>query len=325
VPPVHFGALVPQGWKREFDGMDARTAYETMMTTALTCEAAGYDSIWLYDHFHSVPPPPVATPVFECWTSMMALAERTSTVRLGQMVTCTPYRNAGYLAKVSACVDVASNGRLEMGVGAGWYWDEYNAYGYGFPEPKERIGYLADTVEILKRMWSNEKATYEGKYASVKDAFCDPKPMQSPRPPLWIGGGGEQLTLRVVARHADYSNFGGDPETFARKRDILFGHCSKVGRDPSEIRLTLHQDVLVGRDDAAIGALEEKHPSIWGASNEDRRKGHLVGSVQEVIDGIGAYVEAGASGFVVWFPDYPSTGSMELFASEVMPHFERGR
>jgi F420-dependent oxidoreductase-like protein len=324
MPPIHFGALVPQGWKREFDGLDARTAYDTMINTALACERAGYDSIWLYDHFHSVPPPPVATPVFECWTSMMALAERTSSVRLGQMVTCTPYRNAAYLAKVSACVDVASNGRLEMGIGAGWYWDEFNAYNYGFPDAKERIGYLADTVEILKRMWSDEKATYEGTYASVKDAFCDPKPLQTPHPPLWIGGGGEQLTLRVVARHADYANFGGDLEVWTRKRDILFAHCEKIGRDPSEIRLTIHQDALVAPDDESVKMLEEKHPSIWGASHEDRRKGHLVGTPAQLVDRINQYVGLGASGFVLWFPDYPSTGSMELFASEVMPHFERG-
>jgi F420-dependent oxidoreductase-like protein len=321
---LHFGALVPQGWKREFDGLDARTAYQTMLATAQACEHAGYDSIWLYDHFHSIPPPPVATPVFECWTSMMALAERTERVRLGQMVTCTPYRNSAYLAKVSACVDVASGGRLEMGVGAGWYWDEFNAYGYGFPEPRERLGYLADTIEILKRMWSEEKATYEGRYASVKDAYCDPKPLQQPRPNLWIGGGGEKVTLRIVARHADFANFGGKPHEWARKRDILFAHCEAVGRDPAEIRLTLHQDCLVARDEAGVRALLEAHPSLWNEAEESRRRGHLIGTVQEVIDRIGVYTELGASGFVSWFPDYPDAGSMELFAAEVMPHFERG-
>jgi F420-dependent oxidoreductase-like protein len=324
MPPIHFGALVPQGWKREFDGLDPRTAYRTMIETSQACERAGYDSIWLYDHFHSIPPPPVATPVFECWTAMMALAERTERVLLGQMVTCTPYRNAAYLAKVSACVDVASNGRLQMGVGAGWYWDEFNAYGFGFPEPRHRIGYLADTVEILKRMWSDEKATYEGKYASIKDAFCDPKPLQSPRPPLWIGGGGERKTLRVVAQHADYSNFGGKPHEWERKRDILFGHCEAVGRDPSEIRLTLHQDCLIGKDESDVRRLLEQFPSLWGEAPESRREGGLIGTVPEVIDKVGAYVSLGASGFVNWFPDYPATDSMELLAKEVMPHFERG-
>ena len=324
MPPIHFGALVPQGWKREFDGLDPRTAYRTMIDTAQSAEAHGYDSIWLYDHFHAVPPPPVATPVFECWTSLMALAERTERVGLGQMVTCTPYRSPGYLAKISACVDVASNGRLQMGVGAGWYWDEFNAYGYGYPEPKERIGYLADTVEILKRMWSDEKATYQGRYASVKDAFCDPKPLQTPRPPLWIGGGGEKLTLRVVARHADYANFGGKLHEWPRKRDILFEHCEKVGRDPSEIRLTLHQDCMIGKDDTDVKRLLDDFPSLWKEEPESRRQGHLIGTVQEVVDKIGAYVELGAGGFINWFPDYPDTSSMEMFATEVMPHFERG-
>ena len=324
MPPIHFGALVPQGWKGEFTGLDPRTAYRTMIEAAQACERAGYDSIWLYDHFHNIPPPPIATPVFECWTSMMAFAERTERVGLGQMVTCTPYRNAGYLAKISSCVDVASNGRLQMGVGAGWYWDEYNAYGYGFPEPKDRIGYLADTVEILKRMWSDEKATYEGKYQSVKDALCDPKPLQSPRPPLWIGGGGEKLTLRVVAKHADYSNFGGKLPEWERKRDILYGHCEKVGRDPKEIRLTLHQDCMIGKDDTDVKRLLDQFPSLWKEEPESRKQGHLIGTVQEVIDRVGAYIERGASGFVNWFPDYPDTASMELFATEVMPHFERG-
>jgi len=322
--PIHFGALVPQGWKGEFDGLDPRTAYRTMIETAQACERAGYDSIWLYDHFHNIPPPPRATPVFECWTGMMALAERTETVRIGQMVTCTPYRNAAYLAKVSACVDVASNGRLQMGVGAGWYWDEFNAYGYGFPEPRDRLGYLADTVEILKRMWSDEKATYEGKYASVKDAFCDPKPLQSPRPPLWIGGGGEKKTLRIVAQHADYANFSGKPHEWERKRDILRGHCEAVGRDPSEIRMTLHQDCLIGKDEADVQRLLGQHPSLWKEESESRRQGGLIGTVQEVVDKVGTYIELGASGFVNWYPDYPATDSVERFASEVMPHFERG-
>jgi alkanesulfonate monooxygenase SsuD/methylene tetrahydromethanopterin reductase-like flavin-dependent oxidoreductase (luciferase family) len=240
------------------------------------------------------------------------------------MVTCTPYRNAAYLAKISACVDVASNGRLQMGVGAGWYWDEFNAYGYGFPEPRERLGYLADTIEILKRMWSDEKATYEGRYASVKDAFCDPKPLQSPRPPLWIGGGGEKVTLRIVAQHADYSNFSGKPHEWERKRDILFSHCEKVGRDPASIRMTLHQDCLIGKDEADVQRLLARFPSLWGEAPESRRQGGLIGTAPEVVDKVGTYLGLGASGFVNWYPDYPATDSMELFAAEVMPHFERG-
>jgi F420-dependent oxidoreductase-like protein len=321
---VHFGALVPQGWKREFVGLDARSAYRTMIDTAKALEEAHFDSIWLYDHFHAIPPPPIPTPVFECWTSMMGLAQNTERVKLGQMVTCALYRNPAYLAKISSCVDVASDGRLQMGLGAGWYWDEFNAYGFGFPSNAERIGTLRDTVEIVKRMWSDEKATYEGKYHSVKDALSDPKPLQRPRPPLWIGGSGPKLTLRLVAEHADYANFWGLPEVWASHRDILYGHCEAVGRDPAEIRLTTHQDCMVAKDDAGLAKLLERYGPLWEEPKEPWVERNLVGTVQQVVDKIGSYVELGASGFITWFPTYPDTESMELFATEVMPQFPRG-
>ncbi|MFA5891537.1 MAG: TIGR03560 family F420-dependent LLM class oxidoreductase [Actinomycetota bacterium] len=316
---LHFGALVPQGWKGEFDGLTGPQAYRTMCRVAQDYERLGYDSIWLYDHFHSVPPPARPTPVFECWTGMMALAERTTTVRIGQMVTCTPYRNAAHLAKISACVDVASGGRLEMGVGAGWYHQEFAAYGYEFPSAGARIGYLADTVEILKRMWRDEAATYAGRYASVTEAYCDPKPVQTPRPPLWIGGGGERKTLRVVAEHADYANLMGPVEMFARKRDVLRTHCEAVGRDPAEIGLTLHLDCLVARDEAGLRAILDANPSLWGQAEDKRIEANLIGTVSQVIDKIGRYRAEGAMGFIVWFPDSPDGGSAELFASEVIP------
>lgn len=316
---VHLGALVPQGWKGEFEGLPAREAFDAMLSAARLAETLGYDSVWLYDHFHSIPPPPRAIPVFECWTGMMALAQATERVRIGQMVTCAPYRNAAYLAKVSACIDVASNGRLEMGLGAGWYWDEFNAYGYGFPEPRERIGYLRDTVEILTRMWSQERATYEGRYASVKDAFCDPKPVQSPRPPIWVGGAGEKLTLRVTARFADYANFGGKPHEFARKRDILHEHCRAVGRDPAEITLTLHQDCLIAPDEASLARKIEAHPSLWNEATDSYALGHLVGTPERIVERMQEYATLGAGGFVLWFPDYLSMEGLELFAREVAP------
>jgi F420-dependent oxidoreductase-like protein len=316
---LHFGALVPQGWKGEFDGLDGPQAYEQMCRSATELERLGFDSIWLYDHFHSVPPPARPTPVFECWTGMMALAQHTRTARIGQMVTCTPYRNAAYLAKISACFDVASGGRLEMGVGAGWYEQEFDAYGYEFPSAGARLGYLRDTVEILKRMWRDTPATYEGKYASVTDAYCDPKPVQRPRPPLWIGGGGERTTLRIVAEHADYANVGGALETFVRKRDVLREHCEAVGRDPAEVKLTLHQEALVAPDEASLKRLAHEYPSIWGTNEEDRRRNNLVGTVDQVIERMRAYVDEGAQGFVVWFADSPRTDSAQLFAERVIP------
>jgi len=319
---MHFGALVPQGWKHDLDGLAPQDAFATMLAVGERCEALGLDSIWLYDHFHAVPSPAEpGTPVFECWTGMMALAMRTHRVRLGQMVTCTPYRNPAYLAKIAACVDVASGGRLEMGVGGGWYWEEYESYGYGFPEPRERLGHLRDTVNILDRMWRDERASYEGKFASIKDAICDPKPLQDPRPPIWIGGGGEQITLRITAKHADWANFMGDVDTFKRKRDIMRGYAEEMGRDPSQIKLSIHCEMLVAPTDTELGALTQTYPSIFGRPEDERRTTNLIGTVQQVIDTIGAYRDLGCEAVIPWFPDYPDSGSLELFATEIRAAF----
>ncbi|MBI4729082.1 MAG: TIGR03560 family F420-dependent LLM class oxidoreductase [Acidobacteria bacterium] len=315
---LHIGTIVPQGWKGEFEGLGAREAHRTMIGVAERAERLGYDSVWLYDHFHSIPPPARPTPVFECWTSMMALAGCTERVRIGQMVTCVPYRNPAYLAKVSSCVDVASGGRLEMGMGAGWYQDEFDAYGYGFPRAKDRIEALEDAVEILKRMWTEERATYEGRHSRVRGALCDPKPLQPPRPPLWIGGSGRRKTLRVVARHADWSNFVGGSD-FAGKRDALAAHCEAVGRDPAEVRLSLHVECVVAPSDAEVERALDHRARIWGRPTEEWRAAHLVGTPGQVADQARAFAAMGASGFVLWFPDFPSTEGLDLFAAEVLP------
>lgn len=317
---MHLGALVPQGWKHEFDGMDSRAAFAKMIEVAQHAEAIGLDSVWLYDHFHAVPwPAQPGTVVFECWTGMMALAMATQNVRLGQMVTCAGYRNPAYLAKVAAGIDVASGGRLEFGIGAGWYWEEFESYGYGFASNGDRLGHLRDTVEIVKRLWLDERASYDGRFASIKDAISDPKPLQQPRPPVWIGGGGEKVTLRIVAEHADWSNFMGTLETFHTKRDLLRGHCEAVDRDPGEIRMSVHCDCLVARTDTELRALLDKHPSIFGIPEEQRLQSHLIGTVNQVIDRAAKYAELGCEGFIPWFPDYPTTDSLDLFAEEVAP------
>ncbi|HVL89460.1 MAG TPA: TIGR03560 family F420-dependent LLM class oxidoreductase [Actinomycetota bacterium] len=319
---MHLGALVPQGWKHDLDGLDPQAAFAKMIEVAQRCESLGLDSIWLYDHFHAVPwPAEPGVPVFECWTGMMALAMRTERVRLGQMVTCTPYRNPGYLAKIAACVDVASGGRLEFGLGGGWYEEEYVAYGYGFHEPRERLGHLRDTVNIVERMWRDERATYDGTYVSVKDAVNDPKPLQSPRPRVWIGGGGEQITLRITAGHADWANFMGDVDTFKRKRDIMRGYAEEMGRDPASIKLSIHCEMLVAPDEPALGALTERHPSIFGRPEEQRRATNLIGTTQQVIDKIAAYADLGCEAVIPWFPDYPDSGSLEIFATEIRAAF----
>jgi F420-dependent oxidoreductase-like protein len=296
----------------------ATNKWAKSVEVAQLAEQLGYDSIWVYDHFHNVPRP-AHEAVFECWTSIAAISQLTTRIRLGQMVGCNSYRNPGLLAKITATVDVISGGRLDWGIGAGWYENEYRAYGYDFPKPKDRIGMLRESVEIVKSMWTEAETTYKGKYYELVRANCDPKPLQDPHPPIWIGGGGEQLTLRVVAKHADCSNFGGSPDEFARKREILKGHCKAVGRDEDEIRKTWSPELFVRETEAELRS--GGNPSLWGGDFDEWRAANLVGTPDEVAEKVQRYVDLGCSGFIPWCSDYPDTTSMELFATRVMPGF----
>ena len=320
---VRFGVFAPQGWKTELVGIpDPVAKWARCRDTALLAEQLGYDSVWVYDHFHNVPVP-AHEAVFECWTVMAALAEATSTIRLGQMVSCTSYRSPALTAKITSSIDVISGGRLEWGVGAGWYDGEYRAYGYDFPVAKDRIGMLREAVEIVTAMWREPDTTYAGRYYSVEGAQCDPKPLQQPRPPVWIGGGGEQLTLRVVARLADKANFGGKPHEWTHKRDVLHAHCKDVGRDPAEIELTWSPEVFVRETEAEIAELVAagKAGSKFGEPFESYAAGNLIGTPEQVAERIRTYVDLGCTYFVPWCSDYPDDTTLRLFAEQVMPEF----
>ena len=252
---MKFGCFTPQGWRMDLmnlgNGFDQ---YQRLKELTLEIERLEFDSVWLYDHFHTVPEArPEAT--FEVWSTTAALAEATTTIRLGQMCGCNFYRPPALLAKMTSVIDCISNGRLEFGLGAGWYQHEAVAYGYSFDRPSVRIGMLDEAVQIIKGMWTEERFQFQGKYykvglGEVKDySGCDvslngavnhPKPIQNPHPPLWIAAGGEQLTLRTVARYANYSNFAGSLETVQHKNRVLDDHCHKIGRDPSEITRSMN-------------------------------------------------------------------------------------
>ena len=316
---IVFGMFMPQGWKMELSSIDGAVAkWDKAVEIAVRADELGYDSIWVYDHFHNVPRP-AHEAVFECWTTIAAISQRTSRVRLGQMVGCNSYRNPGVLAKITATVDVISGGRLDWGIGAGWYENEYRGYGFEFPKPKDRIGMLNESVEIVRSMWTQAETTYDGKYYKMSRANCDPKPLQTPHPPIWIGGGGEQLTLRVVAKHADYSNFGGSPQEWTHKREVLKGHCAAVGRDEAEIGKTWSPEVFIRGTEAEIIAAGTR--SLWSEPFDAWREANLVGTPEQVCDKIQTYVDLGCTGFIPWCPDYPSLETMELFASQVMPNF----
>ncbi len=319
VTDVMFGVFMPQGWKMELASIDGAAAkWAKAVEIAELAEQLGYDSIWVYDHFHNVPRP-AHEAVFECWTTMAAVSQRTSRIRLGQMVGCNSYRNPGLLAKITSTVDVISGGRLDWGIGAGWYENEYRGYGFEFPQPKDRIGMLRETVEVVKSLWTQPETTFHGTYYDLTRANCDPKPVQDPHPPVWIGGGGEQLTLRVVARHADCSNFGGQPDQWLHKREVLQAHCAEVGRDEATIRKTWSPEVFIRSTEAEVEAAGSR--SLWGEPVDTWRAGNLVGTPEQVSEKIQTYVALGCGGFIPWCADYPDTETLTLLATEVIPNF----
>ncbi|HKX68350.1 MAG TPA: LLM class F420-dependent oxidoreductase [Intrasporangium sp.] len=257
---MRFGLFIPQGWRMDLVGIDPAQQWEAMAGLAAYVDDGDvFESIWVYDHFHTVPiVSDEAT--HEAWTLMSALAVATGRIRLGQMCTCVSYRNPAYLAKVAATVDVISGGRLEMGIGGGWYEKEWRAYGYGFPSAGERLGRLREGVQIFRDMWTTGSATLDGRHYQVEGARCAPRPLQGTSAPgseangipIWVAGGGEKVTLRIAAQYADYTNFYDDADTFSRKSDVLRGHCREIGRDFDSIVRTGDFNVVIGETEADV-------------------------------------------------------------------------
>src|SRR5579859_5161984 len=235
---LQFGLSLPQGWNMELAGIkDPIEAYEAMTAVAQTADEVGFASAWLVDHFHTTPQ--VSQEVtFECWMSTAALARDTRNIRIGQMVTCNSYRHPALLAKMASTVDVLSHGRLNFGIGAGWYEHEYRAYGYNYLEAPDRLRHLREAVQVIRAMWTQEEAGFEGKYYQVHGAINQPKGVQKPHIPLLIAGGGEQVTLKLVAQYGDACNVSGDLKTVEHKLAVLRGHCETVGRDYESIYRT---------------------------------------------------------------------------------------
>jgi F420-dependent oxidoreductase-like protein len=317
--PITFGVFIPQGWKMELSSIDgAEAKWAKAVAIAELAESRGYDSLWVYDHVHNVPRP-AHEAVFECWTTMAAMSQRTSRIRLGQMVGCNSYRMPSLLAKITSTVDVISGGRLDWGIGAGWYQNEYEGYGYEFPAAGVRLGMLKECVEIVRSMWTEEETTYDGKYYKLNRANCDPKPLQQPHPPILIGGGGEKVTLRIVARLADRSNFGGKPHEFAHKCEVLKNHCKDVGRDYDEIEKTISGEVMIRETEDELRAIGSK--SLWNEQFDSWQEGNLIGTPDQVTEKIKAYVDLGATSFMPWCSDYPDDTTVRLLAEKVIPNF----
>ncbi len=237
------GMIVPQGWQGEYDGWDAAEAWARTVRVAQQAEQLGFESIWLFDHFHTVPRPTDEI-TFESFSSLAALAALTKRVRLGHIVICTAFRNPALTAKMLSTMDVISGGRMELGIGAGWKRDEWLAYGYGFPETRERLAMLRDHLEVITRMIEGDAAdhaTFTGRYASVEDARNVPKPLQRPRIPVMVGGNGPEVTWRLAARFADELNLDGmEPGELAEALPVIRSRCEEIGRDPASLRISVH-------------------------------------------------------------------------------------
>jgi F420-dependent oxidoreductase-like protein len=318
---VKFGTFVPQGWRMDLVEIDDPIEqYEAMTRVGLAAEKAGFDSIWVFDHFHTVPTPEIET-CFEAWTVTAGLARDTSRIKIGQMVTCNGYRNPALLAKVASTVDVMSHGRAICGLGAGWYEHEWRAYGYGFPETRDRMRAFREAVEIVVRMWTDEKASFRGEYYTIDGAINEPKGVQRPHMPLWLGGGGETITLKLVARWADGCNVGGgNPDVVRQKLAVLRQHCDALGRDYNSIVHSTGFQVFLLED----GADPEKATARARGkmSYEEYSKGTFVGTTAQVIDRINQLAEAGADYLITTFHRVAYDHTMlERFAAEVMPHF----
>ena len=236
---MKIGIITPQGWNGEFDGWDPATAWARTRDVAQLVEALGFESVWLFDHFHTVPEPTDEI-TFESFTSLAALAAVTSRVRLGHVVICTRFRNPALTAKMISTMDVISGGRMELGIGAGWKRDEWLAYGYGFPPTRERLAILADHLEVITRMLGPARATYQGEHASVEGAINIPKPLQ-PRLPIMIGGNGPEVTWRLAARFADELNVDGfTPQRLRDQLPVIRSRCEEIGRDPDTLPVSVH-------------------------------------------------------------------------------------
>ncbi|GHO98305.1 LLM class F420-dependent oxidoreductase [Reticulibacter mediterranei] len=304
-----YGVQLPQGWLMDLVGIsDPIEAYETMTRVAQTAEECGYESVWLVDHFHTVPLPSQEV-TFECWTSAAALARNTTRIRIGQMVTCNGYRNPALLAKMASTLDVLSHGRLNFGIGAGWYEHEYRAYGYDYPEAPERLRYLREAVQVILAMWTQDEATFEGKYYQVRGAINQPKGVQKPHIPLLIGGSGEKVTLKLVAQYADACNVAGDPATVAHKFALLKEHCEIVGRDYESIRRTLSTMVVIADTDEQAIALM---PAMFQSQTQIDMA--LVGTLETVRARLKAYEAAGVQELIIIFPDALQQDSIRRFA-----------
>ncbi len=327
---MRFGLFIPQGWRLDLVGIEPRRHWEVMRDLAVYADIGpAWDSLWVYDHFHTVPVP-TAEATHEAWSLMSAYAATTSRIKLGQMCTAMSYRNPVYLAKVAATADIISGGRIQMGIGGGWYEHEWRAYGYGFPSAGVRLTRLDEGVQVMRDAWRDGVVTFNGKHYHADGAIVQPKPLQESGIPLWIAGGGEKVTLRIAAKYAQYTNFTSQPDGFAHKSQVLAGHCRELGTDYDAIVRSANFNVIVGDSEADVARRVQRVRARQVAkANEavvDTMLAMLTapdaasGTADQVVEKLQRMRELGCDYAICYFAEaaYDRSG-IELFEREVIP------
>ena len=307
--PIRFGVCLPQHG----------STWSEVVAAARACDRLGYDSIWAIDHFFGIPD--ATRPIFEGWTELTALAALTERVRLGHLVLCVSYRNPAVLAKMAATLDHVSNGRFVLGMGAGWHQQEYHAYGFPFPPIGTRLKELDEALTILRKMWTEEPASFFGEHFHVEEAYCRPRPVQSPHPPILVGGTGERVLLRIVAEHATiWNNLGWAHRDLPHKLDVLRAHCEAAKRDFDAIEISQQTVAAIGatEDEArrATDAVLAEVPFLSGG-----RDLIIAGTPEQCIERVRQTLEMGASTLLLSFGRNPSAETLELFAERVVSAF----
>jgi alkanesulfonate monooxygenase SsuD/methylene tetrahydromethanopterin reductase-like flavin-dependent oxidoreductase (luciferase family) len=307
-----FGVYLPQ----------TNVSFNTVKKVIVECERLGYDSAWLFDHLMGFASPNDS--VLECWTTLTALAASTSTIRLGTLVLCNNFRHPPVLAKMAATFDTISNGRLDLGIGAGWYRPEYEAYGIPFQEASVRISQLAEGLEIIKRMWTEEKTTFLGQYYDVKNAICIPKPLQKPHPPIWVGVMiGKKRMFDIVAKHGDgwtiSSLYLPTPTEYKSQLEILQTYCKTRGRNPEGVKKALGVGCIIAENKAALQKkLEKFKPGKVSIDIYQTVQPRLIGTPDELVERFREYINAGATHFLINFPDVTDDETIRLFSDRVI-------
>lgn len=314
---VFFGANIEQ----------ACTDYKTIKKTVMECEAQGFDFVWLSDHLYDVGKP--QNPYLECWTVLSALAEATSKIRLCTIVVNNLFRHPSLLAKMAAALDDVSDGRLDLGVGAGWYEEECSAYGIPFPKTSDRIDMLDEALTVIKRLWTENRVSFEGRFYRLKDAYFYPQPKQKPHPPIWIGlMKGRRRMLEIVAKHADAwtvsSLYLPAEKEYADMCSRVEEYKKKFNRSGVKIKRGLGIGCIVAKDRPSLAEKVQRFkPGSVSIGSYVAKQRRIEGTPEECVERLRAFVDLGLTYFVMNFPDVDTLEPIRLFGEKVIPEFRR--